>query len=391
MLLDKEFPPDIRVEHEITALSGANHEVVLACCTREQHPWSDGWQDALVYRKKISAFRQKTAVGCLKFPLYFDFWRPYVRKLQAQYRFGAVHVHDLPLARMGAEMQDTFGIPLVLDLHENWPALLDVSPHVRGPLGRLLSSPDQWRRYEQEMVAAAAAVIVVVEENRQRLAQFTEYPAKLYLVSNTPVIEELGDLSSLSQPRPRSMRIFYGGGIQEMRGLQDVIRALAQLVEAPIELHVVGSGKYLHKLQALAERQGVAPRVEFYGRQPLQELLRLMRKSDLLLIPHLKAEFSDTTVPHKLFQYMSTDKPILASNCVPVQRVLQETAAGTVYTAGDVAALARELQSFYQRWQQGDAPETGARKHVLARYNWDVDKQVLIALYDQLHEQGRVS
>jgi len=35
MILESEFPPDVRVENEIVALTEAGHEVHLACSTRK--------------------------------------------------------------------------------------------------------------------------------------------------------------------------------------------------------------------------------------------------------------------------------------------------------------------------------------------------------------------
>ena len=38
MILESEFPPDVRVENEMLALTEAGHEVHLACSTRKNRP-----------------------------------------------------------------------------------------------------------------------------------------------------------------------------------------------------------------------------------------------------------------------------------------------------------------------------------------------------------------
>ena len=38
MILETEFPPDVRVENEMLALSEAGHEVHLACFTHKNRP-----------------------------------------------------------------------------------------------------------------------------------------------------------------------------------------------------------------------------------------------------------------------------------------------------------------------------------------------------------------
>ncbi len=38
MVLDHEFPPDVRVENEIEALLEADHQVHIACYTMKKQP-----------------------------------------------------------------------------------------------------------------------------------------------------------------------------------------------------------------------------------------------------------------------------------------------------------------------------------------------------------------
>jgi hypothetical protein len=99
MVLDHEFPPDIRVENEIETLTAAGHEIHIACFTMKNQAVYDQFGKAHIHRKSISKLRHKTSVGCLKFPFYYNFWRPFLFGLQQQYQFDIVHIHDLPMAR----------------------------------------------------------------------------------------------------------------------------------------------------------------------------------------------------------------------------------------------------------------------------------------------------
>jgi len=111
MVLDHEFPPDVRVENEIEALTEAGHQVYIACYTMKNRDLADQFGTVVNHRKAISKFTHKTSVGCLKFPFYFNFWRGYLFNLQKQNIFDAVHNHDLPLAQLGFEMKSKFVIP----------------------------------------------------------------------------------------------------------------------------------------------------------------------------------------------------------------------------------------------------------------------------------------
>ena len=104
----------------------------------------DTYGKAIIHRKKITPFIYKSSVGCLKFPFYFNFWRKYISGLFEKENFDVIHIHDLPLSRIGVEMKKKFNARLVIDLHENWPALIKTAAHTQTFLGKLLSSNRQW-------------------------------------------------------------------------------------------------------------------------------------------------------------------------------------------------------------------------------------------------------
>jgi hypothetical protein len=78
MVLESEFPPDMRVENEINSLSKDGHMIHLACTTMKNCPVEEQWGKAVIYRKPIGKFVNKSSVGALKFPFYFNFWRKYL-------------------------------------------------------------------------------------------------------------------------------------------------------------------------------------------------------------------------------------------------------------------------------------------------------------------------
>ena len=98
MILERDFPPDLRVENEISALIEQGIEVHVACYTFSKKNSVESYNGYTIHRKKISSFTYKSSVGALKLPFYFKFWKSFVSKLCKEYKFDAIHVHDLPLA-----------------------------------------------------------------------------------------------------------------------------------------------------------------------------------------------------------------------------------------------------------------------------------------------------
>jgi len=384
MILESEFPPDIRVENEILALTEAGHEVHLACSTRKNKVEKEVFGEALIQRKKISTFIYKSSVGCLKFPFYFNFWRKFIFRLFSADRYDVIHVHDLPLSLIGIEVKNKFQIKLVIDLHENWPALIRIAPHTQTFLGKLLSSNKQWTAYEQTVLSKADKIITVVEEAKDRIISLGINPEKISIVSNTVNFENLS-IKTIKK-KTDGFTIFYGGAINRHRGLQIVLEAIKNLTGKNINIYflIVGDGSYKKELERMAGSLGVKSLLQFFGYKPFNELLNILSAADAAIIPHLRTDNNDASSPNKLYQYMYLNKPVISSDCISLKRIITETNTGFIYhndSPGDLAALIEKL--YYDR-NLLDSVRKNGRKAVLGKYNWSTDRKRLIEAYDQL-------
>jgi glycosyltransferase involved in cell wall biosynthesis len=376
MVLDREFPPDIRVENEIEALIKAGHEVHIACYTQKGKTDLETGNGLTIHRKPISAFVYKSSVACLTLPFYFRFWKKFISEILSTRPFDVIHIHDLPLARIGIWCKKTRNIHFVIDLHENWPAFLRISMHTNTLAGKLISPVFLWRRYEKNVLSRADEIIVVVDEAKNRLTRLGIPPGKIFVVSNTINLSEL----HLSVPvHGEGIILYYAGGINYHRGLQNVILAIHKANNDKLRFWILGDGSFRNELIALVERLSLKEQVTFYGYQPFSKVMEMLSQADFAIIPHLKTEHTDSTIPHKLFQYMYAGKPVIASNCLPLQRILEETGAGVVYPSDNIEYLGNLLHSL--DGLKSNEMAVQGKKAVIEKYNWDQDGEVLLNLY----------
>lgn len=379
MVLESDFPPDVRVENEAISLLKAGHEVHIACYSRNTETKKTEWEGIKIHRKAISAFIYKSSVGALRLPFYFNFWRKFLNDILNSTQFECIHIHDLPLAKIGYEMKMKYKIKFTLDLHENWPALLALSEHTKSLLGRILSTDNQWKNYERKYTALADQVIVVVDEAKHRISKLGIDSAKIIIVSNTLNLDEF------HFPKPKTDQnkiiLVYGGGVNYHRGLQYVIEALT-MIKSSIDLNfwIIGDGRYLFKLKEQAQRLEVHDKITFWGWQPRQKLLKLISQSNIALIPHMKSPHTDNTIPHKLFQYMYAEIPIISSNCVPLNRIIKETNSGDVFESGNPTDLAKLLDDLIENPKKLENFKKG-KKWVEEKYNWALDEKSLVEIY----------
>lgn len=386
MILDREFPPDIRVENEIESLVSAGYNVHIACYTRKNKKSREEYKSYTIHRKPISNFIYKSSVACLKLPFYFSFWKKFVFQLLKMENFDVIHIHDLPLAKIGSLARKKYHTPFILDLHENWPAYLRISTHTQNFLGKLLSNNKQWINYEKKYVTLANKVIVVVNEAKERLQNITSDQEKITVVSNTLNLKEVSGLKKKIDNE--YITLFYGGGINFHRGLQTVILAMDEIISKnkKIRLWIVGDGSYKNELEKICDKMNLNPYIKFYGFKPFNEMLDLLSQSDIALIPHLVSDHTNSTIPHKLFQYMYYEKPIISSDCLPIKRILDETKTGVTYNSKNVKELSELVLDIASNQEKYDSMKKNGKFWVNNKYNWDIDTQNLLKIYDTLNK-----
>ena len=145
-------PPDIRVEKEAQTLIGQGHEVHLLL---ERGPGEAVEETAVgvLYRRGVmmGPLRRKWRRYTFSFTFRDPIWRRAIRSFAEQRHIEVLHVHDLPLVREVAGVGRSLGIPVVADLHENYPAGLQVWYRNRFKK-RTIYNYQRWARYEREIL-----------------------------------------------------------------------------------------------------------------------------------------------------------------------------------------------------------------------------------------------
>jgi glycosyltransferase involved in cell wall biosynthesis len=115
--------------------------------------------------------------------------------------------------------------------------------------------------------------------------------------------------------------ILYTGTLEAYQGL-DLLLKSASLVhrQCPTVRYVIVGGipQQSEQLHALAIHLGIAEIVRFVNQRPLEEMPALMALADILVSPRC----SGTHTPLKLYTYLRSGKPILATNILSHTQVL---------------------------------------------------------------------
>jgi glycosyltransferase involved in cell wall biosynthesis len=393
MILERDFPttpPDIRVEKEMRCLLQGGHEVELLSLRITSILEEDRFLARIpVFRIPIPMLRIREWDPASVERHFHSDLSPWVQAVEAfisNRRVDALHVHDLPLGWVSACAASRRGIPVVLDLHEVYPDLV----RFMRPDGAGAWSPGEWvSELEKECLGLADRIIVTVEESRQRLVRMGVPEGKITVVMNTEAIESMRPSTPVRPPLPRlegKCVVTYVGAFGEVRGLDRLIRAIRSISAENPEVHLllVGGGYNESDLAALVRDLRMEERVTITGWVPFAEVPHLIGMSHICVVPHVKSPFTDTTVPHKLFQYMLMAKPVVVSDAAPLVRITRECECGMDYPSEDVQSLARCLELLVKDADRRRRLGENGRRAAVGRYHWGKDGENLLSVYAHL-------
>lgn len=391
MVLKSAFPPDIRVKKEAEALLSKGHNVFLICLWNKEDKLIDNFNGIEISRLKVEP------VGIIRKNVQVNFYYPYhkiwlkkIKQFVKEHEIDAIHVHDLPLVLTSIRAVNRFKIPVIFDMHENWPEMIGTKK-IQGIKSKIIIfvRKSGWKIIERMSCKKCNRIIVVIEENQYRLEKKGTPYNKIVVVMNTSNMEEL----KLSQVNPKiynkfkdGFKINYIGGFGPHRGLDVAIKAMPEIVKkAPdAKLILVGDGINKTNLIDSAKILNISKKVFFTGWVDFKDVPSYLKIIDVGIVPHYASPHTNNTIPHKLFQYMTMSKPVVVSDCKPLARIVNETNCGIVIPSGDHKKMAEEIIRLYNDKEYAKKLGENGRRAIEEKYNWDNEAEKLCKLYEEL-------
>ena len=235
----------------------------------------------------------------------------------------------LPAARIARET----GARLAIDYRDGWAVDREI-------LYR--RTPAQWLmdRVERRIVPRASLLLFATEGIKQFYEQYFPLVPRCEVLYNG--IDAYVPPSGPIPPEPLTW--VHAGSLYQGRSLEGLVRAMARVAhEMPMRLVLIG-GEPTRELM-LAESLGVRDRLEWLGRLSREATMQRLRVAHRLV-----AVISDSHpfyIPGKLFEYMSTQRPILllAAQQHPAAKLIESIPSHRTIEISDVrgiAELARE-------------------------------------------------
>jgi glycosyltransferase involved in cell wall biosynthesis len=392
MVLDAPFPPDIRVEKEARTLIRKGYEVHLLCVGERNETETVG--NIVVHRVVVdrsSIYKKLKHTRPLFNFFHTTFWAQKLLQLHRKQKISVIHAHDLTTAPYALLAGKKAKIPVILDMHENYPEAQKAYRSNSEPETSIKANIAYWldRLVERICVQLASQVIVVAKERKNQLINQGFAESKISIISNTVDINYVSEKPvkfELLKKYKGKFIITYIGGFGAHRGLETLIKSVALIKDKVSNLCLLlvgGRPSEIEKFKALCRRLSVGNFVEIVGWASFEEIPSYIHLSKICIIPHVKSGHTDTTLPHKLFQYMFFEKPVIATDCLPLKRIIQECKCGIVVKSGDSKSFTEAILALYNNPKLSEKMGHNGKKAVMNKYNWEKSEQTLLKIYER--------
>ncbi len=279
------------------------------------------------------------------------------------------HFHDPELIPVGLILA-ILGKRVIYDVHEDVPR-------------DILSK--EW--LPKSIRPTIAYLIEIVEDCAVKrlsgVCTATPFLAKRFGLLNSNVISVCnypvpGELDGKGNGR----NVCYVGGISVIRGIREMVRAM-ELVKSDVKLLLGGEFSEPEVEEEVKGFRGWR-RVDALGwldRYGVREVLNSSIAG--LVVLHPIINYLDS-LPVKMFEYMSANLPVIASNFPLWKQIVEENGCGVCVDPLDSQKIAEAIDILVASPRLARRMGKRGREMVERRYNWENEKRKLLELYERI-------
>ncbi|MGL5901407.1 MAG: glycosyltransferase [Cetobacterium sp.] len=217
-----------------------------------------------------------------------------------------------------------------------------------------------------------------------------DYTRKLYgieseIVHNYPFYNDevkLKDTTNIYQKLDLSNDepiLLYQGGIQEGRGLENIIKASLKFKRGVVVF--IGDGKIKPKLQRMVNENSLGERIKFLDKVPVEELSYYTSQAYLGFQVLQNVCFNHySALSNKLFEYIMSEVPIVACDFPEIKKIVEKEKVGISINASNPDNIASAVNYILDNPKIRE--EMSKRcKEAKKIYNWKNEKKVFISIY----------
>ena len=165
--------------------------------------------------------------------------------------------------------------------------------------------------------------------------------------------------------------IIYAGILGIAQNIKTILDTAIILKKENIKFLLIGSGPEEKNLKDYSKQNNIE-NVKFIGQVPKNKISDYMSLADCGIIPLKNIPVFETTIPSKIFDYMSANLPILLGVKGEAKEILEQSKAGITFKPDDVNDLKDKI--LYLRDNKSELDEMRLKGRDFVKANFDRSK-----------------
>lgn len=370
MLLSKLFITDPRVYKEAKTLVENGHQVTIISWDRRKEYNAEMVVDGIKIFHFHNSFLMKILPNdALRNPIW---WRKSFRKglklYKEDFKFDAVHCHDLDTLWAGVKLKKKTGCKLVYDAHEIFGYML------KGNVSEFLVNYSF--KMEKKLVKYIDCLVTVNEPLRKYFEKITNAPITI-VMNCDDIISEKYVIS-----KNDVFTVIYIGNLHRGRFFPEIIDLLGNIKN--IKFIIAGKKEHIELYHEIEKRCGIYKNIEFLGQISAKEVItKTMECDTVICMLDPKGISSHISTANKLFNAMVCGRPIICTKDTYSGDMTEKLQCGLVieYNLDAIKKAVMKLRDDAELCKK--LGENGL-KAALEEYNWEVQKDKLLKVYKGL-------
>ncbi|WP_286978582.1 glycosyltransferase family 4 protein [Aminobacterium sp. UBA5514] len=285
------------------------------------------------------------------------------------------HFHDPELVFMGLVLK-FMGEKVIYDVHEDLPRQILTKEWLPSWSRKIIASIAEL----VEWIGAKFfdGIITVTPLIQKRFP-----PHKTILIQNFPILGELASMEETENHANHSSSFAYIGGITATRGIIEMVKALEYIENFQVNLTLAGNFSSENLYEEIKSYKGWE-KVQYEGFVSRDKIAKILGEAKAgLVVLHPIRNYIDA-YPVKLFEYMSTGIPVIASDFPLWRQIIEDAQCGLLVNPLCPKEIAEAMKWILEHPNEAEKMGQNGLKAVQNTYNWENESKKLLGLYQKL-------